>query len=136
MDSRRINQNRKISPGGDSPSVDGRADPPGVSTIYRVNWKSHIPYIESGKIVIRGQKGTLQKASFPSEKKCIPLHYGHKTIKEAIESEITHVAQLFCPSITIWGTREKPQEPWRLVISVCKILRLYRKLEKHNLIHD
>lgn len=98
---------------------------------YRINWKKGEPFVEAGDIVIVGNKKKIRKIKWPSEEKNKNFSSGFNSINEAIEAEILFIADLFGKSI--FAKSGKP-DPWILAKCITKIIRLYRRLEKHHLV--
>lgn len=102
-------------------------------TVYRVNWKIGVPYIEPGKIVVVGRKRNTKKIKWPSCKKSKPLKTGYSSIGEAIKNDIFDTARLFGEYDSL-GRINRKADVDKLVYVICKTQRLFRKLEKHHLV--
>lgn len=100
-------------------------------SVYRINWRKGEPFVEAGDIVIVGKKKKIRKIKWPSEEKNKSYSSGFNSIKEALEAEILFIADLFGSSI--FAKTGKP-DPWILATCIVKIIRLYRRLEKHHLV--
>jgi len=94
--------------------------------MYRINWKSGVPYVEHGEEVISGKKRKISRIKWPSEEKLSDFGTGRKTLKEAFEKDILETCSIFGENLF---SKRKP-EPWQVVSCISKINRLYNKLKK------
>jgi len=101
--------------------------------VYKVVWKKGIPYIKHGKIVVIGPKKKCRRIQWNGENKTENLNSGAQTIKQAIENDIFWCSKVY-GNTTIFGRQNRYADAWQLAYCINQITRLYRKLEKHNLV--
>jgi len=98
--------------------------------MYRVAWKRGQPFIDVGEIVIVGKKN-IQKIKWKSDQKVKPLSTGYPSIVKAIEQDIFDTAFWF--GKVVFTVDNKHKDAWLLASCINRLIRLRRKLEKHNL---
>ena len=96
---------------------------------YRIKWKNGQPYVEAGKVVLVGTKRPQKRVKYPSENRL--MTDGKESILEALEDDIINLCCIFGPA---FYPHQHKQQPWDLAYCITQILRLKRKLERHNLV--
>ena len=101
--------------------------------VYRVKWKNGQPFIEHGEIIITGTKKQSRRIMWPSNTKMEAFSSGHDSIKKAVEADIFRIASLF--GEFGFGYRKNVHaSAWNIANCIIELMRLCRKMEKHNLI--
>jgi hypothetical protein len=94
---------------------------------YRIVWSEGQPSVEVGRVVVVARKRLSWRVQWPDGNAV--KRKGSATMREAIEEGILMVANLFDGG----HLRRKKPEPMKLALCVVELMRLLRKLERHNL---
>jgi hypothetical protein len=72
---------------------------------------------------------------FPSERATFQLSDASLTIEDALKTMILEIVRIYGrDSRFLLPADRRPPRPWSLAHGVVRLLRLYRKLEKHGLV--